>query len=302
MQNSHFGIRSRETAMKWQNQKSRYLFLLPALVVYLAVIVFPAISSLYYSLFKWNGIGPKKFVGLKNYIQLFTSDSKFRAALVNNLLWLLMTVTITVGLALLFALLINKKFRGRTLLRGVLYFPYILSGIVVGIIWRWIYDPTLGLVNSVLLVLGKEEWAFSWLSNPKTALVAVFAAACWMYVGSPMVLFLAGLQSIPSELSEAARIDGANRFQVFWNITIPLLKETFVIVFATQIVNSLKVYDLIYTMTAGGPANATTTLALYMTKQTFSYGNVGMGAAVSMVMVIIMMVVIIPYVSFTAKR
>ena len=140
-----------------------------------------------------------------------------------------------------------------------------------------------------------------WLSDPKIALYCVFAAALWQGVGQPMLYFLAGLQGIPQELYEAAAVDGAGKVATFFNVTIPQLKETFVIVLATLVIASLKVYDVVYVMTNGGPVNSTQTLASYMYAQTFSYSNLGTGSAIVVVMMVMMMVIIIPYVLYTTK-
>ncbi|MDO4336835.1 MAG: sugar ABC transporter permease [Eubacteriales bacterium] len=277
-------------------------FLMPAIVIYIIVVIFPTIYSVVLSLYDWNGLSGKKFVGLKNYIQLFTADNIFYTALKNNIIWMILTVCITIMLALLLALVLNRHFRGRIVYRAIFYFPYMLSWIIVGIIWKWMYNPNFGLLNQLLEMVGLDSLKGSFLSNPKTALYCVFAAALWQGLGQPMLYFLAGLQTMPTDIIEAARIDGAGKINLFFRIIVPMLKETFVIVFATQIIASMKVYDIVYVMTDGGPANATQTLATYMYNQTFTYNKLGMGSAIATIMVLIMMVVIIPYVAFTAKE
>ena len=185
--------------------------------------------------------------------------------------------------------------------RAIFYFPYMLSWIVIGIIWKWIYNPNIGFLDSLLNLLGIQTSGAGWLSDPKIALYCVFAAALWQGVGQPMLYFLAGLQGIPQELYEAAAVDGAGKVATFFNVTIPQLKETFVIVLATLVIASLKVYDVVYVMTNGGPVNSTQTLASYMYAQTFSYSNLGTGSAIVVVMMVMMMVIIIPYVLYTTK-
>ncbi len=272
-------------------------------MLYLGVIVVPVAYSFYLSLFKWNGVSPhKKFVGLLNYFNVITKDETFAIAARNNIIWILLTMLFTVSVALALALLLNREFRGRIFFRGCFYFPYILSGVTVAIIWSWIYHPHLGLITNLASIAGWGEYSKALLADTRTALYAVYVAALWQGVGAPMVLFLAGLQTIPKELFEAATIDGANKFQVFLNITIPMLRETFVIVFATQIISSMKVYDIIYAMTGGGPANSTQTMATWMVMQTFTFANVGMGTAIACIMVLVLMVVIIPFVLFMAKE
>ena len=277
------------------------LFLFPALFIYIIVVVFPTVYSLFLSFCDWNGLGAKKFVGLKNYIQLFTSDSVFYTALRNNIIWIILTICLTVLLALLLALVLNRSFRGRIVYRAIFYFPYMLSWIIVGIIWKWMYNPNFGLINQVLGMVGLDSLKGAYLSNTKMALYCVFIAALWQGLGQPMLYFLAGLQTLPNDILEAAKIDGAGKFNLFFRVIVPMLKETFVIVLATQIIASMKVYDIVYVMTDGGPANSTQTLATYMYNQTFTYSNLGVGSAIATVMVLIMLVVIVPYVAFSTK-
>lgn len=276
--------------------------MVPAMVVYCAIVVAPALYSLYLSLFKWNGLGEKTFVGLNNYVNLFTKDQVFRIALKNNLIWIVLTIAFTMTIALLLAVALNRKFRGRVVYRAIFYFPYMLSWVVIGIVWRWIYNPNIGFLDELLRLLHLEDLSIVWLSEPKIALYCVFIAALWQGIGQPMLYFLAGLQGVPKELYEAAEVDGANKASLFFHITIPQLKETFIIVFATLTIASMKVYDVVYVMTNGGPVNSTQTLASYMYAQTFSYTNLGIGSAIASIMMLVMMVIIVPYVLYSTKE
>lgn len=285
-------------------EKSDYLFLAPAAILYISVIVVPAFYSFYLSFFKWNAIAPvKKFVKFNHYIYLFTKDSTFIQALINNVIWVLLTMTFTVFIALLFALLLNRQFKGRTIFRGIFYFPYVLSAIIVGVIWTWVYHPQLGLITNMLDSFGLGEHVKPFLADPNTAFIAIYVAGLWKAYGAPMVLFLAGLQTIPPELYEAAKMDGANIFQTFFRITIPMLKETFVIVFSLQIIISVKIYDIIMAMTGGepSPATKTHTMATWMIKQSFIFTHAGRGATIACIMVLVLMAVIIPFVLRMAK-
>ncbi|SFF41686.1 raffinose/stachyose/melibiose transport system permease protein [Paenibacillus algorifonticola] len=280
-----------------------WLFVFPALFIYIAVIFIPTLYTLYLSFFNWNGVAPTKtFVGLSNYTDLLLHDSVFPRAVANNLLWTLGSLTIIMGIGLMLAILLNQKLKGRIVFRGIFYFPYVLSGVIVATIWTWMYNPMQGLFNKALELIGLGSWAQAWLAEPKFALYAVFVAAIWNGVGQPMVLFLAGLQTIPQDPYEAATIDGAKPRQMFWFITVPLLRETFVIVVAITMVSSMKVYDLIYAMTGGGPAESTHVLASWMYIQTFKFANIGTGSAISMFLVLITLVIIIPYVYYTTKK
>ncbi|TBL70317.1 carbohydrate ABC transporter permease [Paenibacillus thalictri] len=277
------------------------LFLLPALLIYLTVIVSTSIYSLYLSVFRWNGVNSQKaFVGIQNYADLFTKDAIFISALKNNFLWVAGSLLFTMTFSLLIAVVLNRQFRGRVFFRSVFYFPYILSGIVVSLMWSWLYHPTMGFFNDLLTRLGFET--LDWLADPKLALGSVFVASLWHSLGAPMVLFMAGLQSIPQDPYECAKVEGANALQSFFYITIPLLKETFVIVFATTLIGAMKVFDTIYAMTGGGPAQKTQVLASWMYFQTFQFNNLGMGTAISWVLVIIVMLITIPYVLHMSKN
>ena len=196
----------------------------------------------------------------------------------------------------------NRSFKGRVVYRAIFYVPYMLSWVVVGVIWKWMYNPNMGFINEFLEMIGLESLKVSWLSEPKIALYCVYFAALWQGVGQPMILFLSGLQTIPTDILEAATIDGASRVKAFFYITIPMLKETFVVVFATLIIAAMKLYDIIKVMTGGGPGNATETLATYMYSQTFMYNNFGKGSAVASTMFLMMILIIVPYVIYTAKE
>ncbi|WP_077609547.1 carbohydrate ABC transporter permease [Clostridium sp. Marseille-P2415] len=284
-----------------KSDRSAFLFLLPAGIIYLSVIVVPVFYSFYISLFRWNGIGDKKFLGLQNYIHLFQSDPIFLISIKNNLIWIALTIFITMTVSLGFAVILNKQFRGRTFFRGFFYFPCVIAPIAVSIIWRWVYNPNIGFINQFFKAVG-SDFSQSWISDPKVSIYAIFAAALWQAVGQPMILFLAGLQAVPSDVLEASRIDGASGIKQFFLITVPLLKESFVIVIATLIVSAMKVFDVIQGLTGGGPNNATQMLSTYMYSQTFQYNNVGVGTTIACVMVFMMLVVIVPYVLFTARE
>lgn len=288
-----------------RTRKSRLkacLFLFPAFVVFCSVVIFPTCYSFYLSFFSWNGIGDKQWIALRNYINLFTADPVFLTALRNNLLWIVMTVLFTVSVSLLLAVALNRSFKGRVVYRAIFYIPYMFSWVVVGVIWKWMYNPNMGFINEILELFGVETARLTWLSDPKIALYCVYVAALWQGVGQPMILFLSGLQTIPGDILEAATIDGAGKIKIFFSITIPMLRETFVVVFATLIIAAMKVYDIIKVMTGGGPGNATETLATYMYSQTFMYSNFGKGSAIASVMFLMMIVIIVPYVIYTARE
>lgn len=299
----------RNGSVKMKNKKKKYnktdktawLFLLPAGIIYISVIVAPIFYSLFISLYKWNGIGDKVFVGLENYKSLFSGDKTFHTAIINNLVWIVLTIFITMSVSLAFAVVLNKKFIGRTFFRGFFYFPCVIAPIAVAIIWRWIYNPSMGFINEFFELIGLN-FTQSWISDPNVSLYAVFMASLWQAIGQPMILFLAGLQAISPDVLEAATIDGANGYKKFFMVTVPLLKDTFVIVIATLIVAAMKVFDVVQGLTGGGPNDSTQMISTYMYSQVFKYNNVGYGTAIACVMVFMMLIVIVPYVSFTAKE
>ena len=285
----------------FKNRKIKnYMFMLPALLIYLSVIVVPVFYSIYISLQSGSGIGKTRFVGLANYLKVI-EDPVFLTALKNNFIWIVLTVFLTTTVSLLLAVLLNTEFKGRTLFRAIFYFPCAVAPIAVAIIWRWMYDPNVGFFNEFFKLIG-SGYRQQWLSSPAFALLALFYASLWQAIGQPMILFLAGLQTVSGDVLEAASIDGAKAIQKFFFITLPLLKETLIMVLATLLIAAMKVYDIVKGLTDGGPNNKTQMLSTYMYSQTFEYNNVGYGTTIAVIMVLLMLVVIIPYIIFTAKE
>jgi raffinose/stachyose/melibiose transport system permease protein len=280
-----------------------WAFLAPALTIYVIVVVYPMVYSGYLSFFKWDGVAPtKQFVALQNYITLLFNDKVFWTALLNNAIWLVAALLIPTSIGLGLAVLLNKKFRGSSIYRSVFYFPAILSLAVVGLIWNWIYLPDIGLINQILGGLGLQSLQHNWLSDPHFALYAVMVAAAWNAAGLPMLLFLAGLQTINPEVLEAAEVDGAGPIRRFLHITFPLLRETTLIVLAITAINSLKVYDIIYAMTYGGPANSTQVLSTWMYFLTYNYNSVGQGTAIAVILFALTLIFAIPYIRVIGRE
>jgi raffinose/stachyose/melibiose transport system permease protein len=278
-------------------------FLAPALLIYSVVVVYPMVYSVYLSLFRWDGVSPTKtFVGLQNYVDLFTQDQVFWIALKNNAVWLVAALLLPTSIGLGLALLLNLKFRGSAVFRSIFYFPAVLSLAVVGLIWTWIYHPDLGLLNQALGALGLKAFQRNWLADPNIALYPVIIAATWNAVGLPMLLFLAGLQTVPVELLEAAKVEGAGPFRRFIHVTFPLLRETTLIVLAITAINALKAYDIVYAMTNGGPANRTQLLSTWMYFLTYNYNTVGRGTAIAVVLFTLTLIFAIPYLRFMTRK
>jgi raffinose/stachyose/melibiose transport system permease protein len=280
-----------------------YLFLLPALVWYLIFLVYPMYQSLVISFMDWDGLSANiSYIGLENYRRLFFEDDTARQAILNNVLWTVGTLLIPSVIGLLLAVALDRQLVGRTFLRAIFYGPGILPLVAVGMIWAWMYNPQFGFINTILREIGLGSVARGWLSTYETALPATFITAIWGGVGFPMVLYLAALQAIPREQYEAAKMDGANGRQLFFRITLPWLREAHVIVFSLAVINSFKTFDLIYSMTYGGPGRITQVLGTWMYFNAFQYYHAGYGAAIAWVIAAITLVVAIPYIRHMSRE
>ncbi|MHB8063229.1 MAG: carbohydrate ABC transporter permease, partial [Ruminiclostridium sp.] len=246
------------------------LFLLPALLVYGTYNIYGIFRTFYYSFMKWTGLSPKMtFIGLKNYIDLVT-DSNIWFALKNNLILVVVSVVVQISFGLILALIVNSKIRGSKLFRTIYFMPMLLSTVATGIIWLLMFDPYYGLINQVFVSLGfKSLEHMAWIGDSKTAMIAVLFVVCWQYIPQYMILLRAGLTNIAEEINEAATIDGANKFQLFKSITLPLLAPTIKTSAILSLVGSLKYFDLVYVMTGGGPNGVTEVMATYMYKNGF---------------------------------
>ncbi|HMN27702.1 MAG TPA: sugar ABC transporter permease, partial [Caldilineaceae bacterium] len=240
-----------------------YLWVLPAVLVYLVFKIAPMIAGLYLSLLQWDGIEPAKFVGLQNYRRMF-GDEIIGLAFLNNTKYAIGTVVGKIVVSLFLAVLLNGALRGRSFYRTTLFLPVVMSFVVVGILWTWLYNAQFGLVNSLFRGLGLDFLIADWLGDPKIALWSLMVVDVWKWYGFHMVIFLAGLQTIPNELYEAARIDGATRWQQFWRITLPLLQPVMVVNVTLAFMGAFNVFDVPYVMTEGGPANSTMVMALHI--------------------------------------
>ncbi len=280
-----------------------YLFIAPAMIFYLGFLIYPMFVSLYTSLFDWDGMSPLvAFVGLSNYFNAIFVDEVTRQALVNNVWWTLGALTIPTAIGLILALGLNRKLPGTVVLRTLFYAPSVLPLVAVGIIWSWMYNPNFGAINIILKSSGLGFLAGSWLSGFDTALPSAFATYTWASIGFPMILYLAGLQGIPKDYYEASRIDGANVWQQFWHVTLPGLRESHVIVLSLSVIGGFKVFDLIYTMTYGGPGRVTQVLGTWMYFQSFQYYHAGYGAALAWIIAAIILLVAVPYIRHMSKN
>lgn len=275
---------------------SPWLFALPALAVYAVFLCWPAVQSLWLSFTSWDGLSADRpFVGLDNYVRI-VEDRTARLALVNNLLWAIVTIVVPVVLGLALAVALHGSARAKPFLRTVFYMPAVLPLVAVATIWGWLFQPSGGAVNEALEMLGLGALAQPWLGQDSTALWAAMVPAIWVRTGFPMLLYLAALQTIPRELYESARTDGATTWQQFRHVTFPNLRGAHYVVVALSVIESFKVFDLIYAMTYGGPGRSTQVLGTWMYFNVFQYYEAGYGTAIAVVITLIALAVGIPYV------
>ena len=258
-------------------------------------MVWPLLDSFFYAFTNWNGFDPNfKFVGFANFAKI-SSDPLFLGAAVNTIIWIVAAILLPTLLGLALALLLDSRVKGANVFKSIFYLPICLSAIVVGQIWAWIYQPDWGLLNSALGMATSEKVTYAWLAKPSTALYAVIIAWSWQQTGLAMVIFLAGLTAIPSDLAEAADIEGATRLQHIRYVILPLLRPATVVVVALMVINSLKGFDILYIMTGGGPFNSSDTLAMHMYNESFKKYFMGYGSAISVVLFLITLAVIVIY-------
>jgi raffinose/stachyose/melibiose transport system permease protein len=275
----------------------------PALIVFLGFVIFPVVMAAYYGFFSWQGYGPPTdFVGFRNYITIL-QDPTFQEALSHNGVIVVLSLVLQGPVAILLALLLNRKLRGQSLIRVLIFVPYVISEVVVGTGWSLMLQ-TNGAVNGMLEKLGLGAFTQDWLSNPDIAIWTLMVIITWKYVGFAVILFLAGLQGIPEELPEAAAIDGASFWQIQRHITLPLLAPTVRIWAFLSIIGALQLFDLVYIIwgqyissTAG-----TSTMATYLVSNGRDSGNYGYGNAVAVVLFLISLVVALIYQRFVLRR
>jgi len=290
----HAAVLSRWRPLGWNEYTPTIiLFLLPTFFFISVFILWPIVSSFHLSLFDWNGIEPTRtMVGLDNWSRL-ARDGVFWKAFRNNLTVIVLSLAIQMPLGMALAMILEssgRSFLGK-IFKTVYFFPMLMSSVAIGILWKYIYDPSFGLVNAFFRGIGMEQWARSWLGDPGLSLYAVIAVICWQYTPFYMILFLTALTSIPDELRDAALIDGANDRQYYWRIALPLVRGTVRVAVILSLVGSLKYFDLIWVMTEGGPSNASELMATYMYKKAFPSFEMGYGATVASLFFIIVMVI-----------
>lgn len=265
-----------------------FLFLLPALFLFIGVLIAPIVMSAYYSLQNWNGLKEPIFIGFGNYVELFTSKLlKFPNSLKNSLLLAVFSVFIQLPFALWLALKLSKGIKGERFFISVFFMPVLISTVVIGQLWLKIYNPDYGILNNILRALGLESWTRPWLGDKSVAFGAAIVPTLWQYVGYHMLLMYAGVKGVPPELLEAGMLDGCTEGQLNRHIIIPYIRPILRVSVIFAVTGSLKSYDLIYVLTNGGPNHATEVPSVLMINQMFRANRYGLGSAIAVMLIIL---------------
>ncbi|RDW20621.1 carbohydrate ABC transporter permease [Oceanobacillus chungangensis] len=275
------------------------LYLLPAFLLIAVLIFIPLILSGYYGLMNWDGIGIMQFIGFENYIQALQDMKFWSSALHSFLLAAFSTLSLIVYLAV--ALILASKIKGTNLLRKIYLIPMLLSSVAIAQLWIKVYNPTNGMLNSILMAIGIENPP-EWLADPSIVLFAIFIPIIWQYAGFYILIYYAALKNIPDTVIEAAKIDGATPLQIALKIKLPLIMNVFKVTIVLAVVGSLKYFDLIYVMTGGGPNGASEVMASYMYKLAFSSNDFGYGSAIGFLLLIITLIVTVIIRKVTATK
>ncbi len=304
VRSSSLGAQPRSARRVLRNMRkewSAYVFLAPALLQFVVLLVFPVIFSFYLSFHEWNILEPEKpFVGLENYARLLR-DQRVHQAIWNTIYYTVVSVPLTLFLGLLVALLLNNRIRGRGIFRAMYYLPGVTSAVAVAVVWKWIFNGDFGLINYYLLQLGVIDEPIRWLTDPNLAMPSVIIVSIWGGVGGCMIIYLAALQALPEEIYDAAKVDGAGPIRTLFNITIPLLSPATFFLLITSIIGAFQQFGLPYLLTSGGPVGRTTTIAYYLYTSAFKNFEMGYAAAMSYVLFAMIFVFTLLHMRFTYR-
>lgn len=281
--------KARASALRRRNTLAGWTFILPNFIGFALLTLIPVVFLFYIAFTKWTVFGSPKFIGLDNFTKLFGDDT-FKTSFWNTIYYAAIHIPLTLVLSLGLALILNKKFRGLAFFRAASFFPYFTSIVAVAQVWNMLFSPEMGPINQFLRFVGVDNPP-GWLSSSTWAMPAVIIVGTWREMGYFMLLYLAGLQTIPGELHEAARMDGANAWQRFWNVTVPGLRPTTFFVTVMLTIGSFKVLDLILVMTNGGPGDSTLVLSQYIYRMGFERNDFGYASAISVVLFVLCMIV-----------
>ena len=288
--------------MKKKRTIAPYLFMLPSLILLVSIFLIPMIYSIVISFTDWDGLSEIHFIGFQNYIDLF-HESVIKEVLCNNLIYFLEIVVFQNLIALIVAAFLRESFRGKSMFRAILFLPTVICTVAVGFIWNLLLDPTSGYIPALFGELGMKKLAsIVWLGNVRTAIHTISFVNIWQWVGQTMVIYLAGITSIDESLYEAAQIDGAGHMQMFLKVTIPLLAPSITINVITSTIGTLKIFDLPFVMTGGGPGHSSESLAMTIYSNSFNYFKMGYGTAISVVLFLFVLLVSILQMRVLRKR
>lgn len=285
--------------MKTSERVISYLFIVPALLLVCVLLVLPMFQNIYYSFFDWDGIQKPVFIGLKNYLSILY-DENFIVSFRNTLIWVGFTLIFPVMGGLLVAIFI-KGIAFENFFKSIFFIPITISFVATGIMWQYMFSREMGVLNNLFLLIGINK-KISWLTGVPLNTFALLIGWTWQQLGINMVLFLMGLVTIPTEQIEAAMIDGANKWQTFIHVTFPMLRPITTIVITMAMVNSFKAFDIIYVMTRGGPYRSSETLAVTMFRETFIIFRMGYGAAISVILSVIVIAVSLIYIKRMTRK
>ncbi|WP_099354772.1 carbohydrate ABC transporter permease [Fredinandcohnia onubensis] len=264
-----------------------YIFIAPNVLLFLVFMIIPIIFTFYISFHDWGILGAPIFIGFENFVKLF-SDKVFWTSLSNTVYYTAATVPLSAAFGLLGAILLNRKIPLRPIFRTIFFAPVVVSMTAAGLIWTWMFNPHYGLFNEILSYFGIGS--VDWLTSTTWAMPAIIITTLWLRIGYCLVIYLAGLQAVPDSLYEAAVMDGANDWQKFWSITLPMIKPTTVFIIVMEVIHGFMVFDLIYTMTNGGPGFSTTVIVQYIYQKAFVEGDMGYASAIGTVFFLMIMV------------
>lgn len=275
------------------------LYVLPALLLIGILIFIPLILTGYYGLMDWDGIGAMEFIGLENYINAIQDGKFWDSAYHSFLLAVFSTLSLVIYLAI--SMILASRIKGADLLRKIYLIPMLLSSVAIAQLWIKVFNPTNGMLNSILMAIGVDDPP-AWLAEPSIVLYAIFIPILWQYAGFYILIYYAALKNIPESLVEAARIDGATPLQIAWKIKLPLIMGVVKVTIVLAVVGSLKYFDLIYVMTGGGPNGASEVMASYMYKLAFASNDFGYGSAIGFLLLIITLIVTVIVRKATATK
>jgi multiple sugar transport system permease protein len=294
------GTSAKKNSLRARKTLVAYSFIMPNLIGFFVFTFVPIVFSLFLSFCEWDSGNPIKFVGLKNFIYMFTKDNSFRISLLNTVYYTVVTVPVTLALSLFLAILMNKPLKGRVFFRSVLFFPYVASLVAIAVVWMALFNPDRGPVNNVLMAIGISNPP-RWAASTTWAMPTIIGLTVWKGMGYYMIVYLAALQGVSRDLYEAASLDGANKWQQFINITWPCVTPTTFYILVLLMVSTFKSYDIMYITTQGGPGEATKVLAYHIYNQAFVSAKFGYASAVAMILLAIIVLVTLVQFRFEKK-